>query len=83
MVNYRVNDIVTLKKGHPCGENKWEILRTGVDIKLKCLGCEKQIWLTRPEFEKRVRKIQNDKGKFESIVNFVRDEDDLEEKDNK
>ncbi|MDU3125588.1 MAG: DUF951 domain-containing protein, partial [Finegoldia magna] len=35
-MKYKVNDIVTLKKGHPCGENKWEILRTGADIKLKC-----------------------------------------------
>ncbi|WP_391509087.1 DUF951 family protein, partial [Finegoldia magna] len=32
-MKYKVNDIVTLKKGHPCGENKWEILRTGADIK--------------------------------------------------
>lgn len=57
MLHYRTGDQVTLKKGHPCGENRWEIMRTGVDIKLKCLGCERQIWLTRMEFEKRVRKI--------------------------
>ncbi|WP_409228432.1 DUF951 domain-containing protein [Gudongella sp. SC589] len=57
MLYYKVGDQVTLKKGHPCGENNWEILRTGVDIKLKCNGCERQIWLTRIEFEKRVRKI--------------------------
>ena len=57
MLHYRSGDQVTLKKGHPCGENRWEIMRTGVDIKLKCLGCERQIWLTRMEFEKRVRKI--------------------------
>ena len=55
--NYKVGDIITLKKGHPCGENKWEILRTGVDIKLKCLGCDRQIWLSRIDFEKRVRRI--------------------------
>ena len=35
-MKYKKGDIVTLKKEHPCGENKWEILRTGVDIKLQC-----------------------------------------------
>ena len=43
ILKYEVGDIVTLKKGHPCGENKWEILRTGIDIKLKCVGCDRQI----------------------------------------
>lgn len=67
MLYYKVGDQITLKKGHPCGENKWEVLRTGVDIKLKCLGCDRQIWLTRMEFEKRVRKILVD-DKWISIV---------------
>lgn len=73
MAKYRLHDIVSLKKGHPCGENKWLILRTGVDIKLKCMGCEREIWLARPEFERRLRKIQNEEGKFISVVNFERE----------
>lgn len=77
ILNYEVGDLVTLKKGHPCGENKWELLRTGVDIKLKCQGCERQIWLTRIEFEKRVRKILVDE-KWISIVNYKGKEDDGE-----
>ncbi len=72
ILHYEVGDVVTLKKGHPCGENKWEILRTGLDIKLKCLGCERVIWLTRIEFEKRVRKIEVD-GKFISIIHNKKD----------
>ncbi|MDO4777975.1 MAG: DUF951 domain-containing protein [Tissierellia bacterium] len=75
MSKYIVNDIVRLKKGHPCGSNEWKILRTGVDIKLECLGCNKVVWLSRVDFEKRVRKIKNEKGKFESIVNFERKTD--------
>lgn len=74
MLYYEVGDIVTLKKGHPCGENKWEVLRTGVDIKLKCLGCDRQIWLTRMEFEKRVRKILVGE-KWISIVHHKQDKD--------
>ena len=56
ILKYDVGDIVTLKKGHPCGENKWEILRTGADIKLKCLGCDRQIWVSRIDFEKKGRR---------------------------
>lgn len=66
LIKFNVGDIVSLKKAHPCGENKWEIMRTGVDFKLKCLGCERQIWIPRIEFEKRVRKILKD-GKWESV----------------
>lgn len=69
-MKYKVGDTVTLKKGHPCGENKWEILRTGVDIKLKCLGCEKIVWLSRIDFDKRIRKIKDQNGKFISIVHY-------------
>ncbi len=70
MSKYRVGDRITLKKGHPCGTNDWEIERTGVDIKLKCTGCGKQVWLTRLEFDKRIRKIQTPEGKWISIVHY-------------
>lgn len=75
-MKYQVGDIITLKKGHPCGENKWEILRTGADIKLRCLGCEKVVWLPRIDFDKRIRKIQDINGKFVSIVHFEREDTD-------
>ncbi len=69
ILRYNLGDTVTLKKGHPCGENKWEITRTGVDIKLKCLGCDRQLFMPRIDFEKRVRKIDID-GKFVSIRSY-------------
>lgn len=80
MSKYQVGDHVTLKKGHPCGTNDWIILRTGVDIKLACAGCQRVVWLKRTEFNKRLRKIQNEEGKFVSIVHFEREEekDELE-----
>lgn len=68
-MKYKIGDVITLKKGHPCGENKWEIMRTGAEIKLKCLGCDKQIWLSRVDFNKRIRKIEYN-GKFISIVHY-------------
>lgn len=66
---YDLEDIVTLKKPHPCGENKWKIIRKGIDMKLECLGCNRQVWLSRIDFEKRVRKILVG-DKWISIVNY-------------
>ncbi|UHR02590.1 DUF951 domain-containing protein [Peptoniphilus sp. GNH] len=74
MLLYKLNDVVTLKKPHPCGENLWQITRTGADIKLKCMGCGKMLWLSRIDFEKRVRKIKKD-DKFISIIHNKLDED--------
>lgn len=70
MSKYKVGDIVTLKKGHPCGENCWVIRRTGVDIKLECMGCNKPVWLKRTEFDRRVRKIRLENGKWIAIVHY-------------
>jgi len=58
-IKIEVGDVVELKKQHPCGSKSFEILRTGADFRVKCLGCEKQIWLERPELERRIRKITN------------------------
>ncbi len=57
-MDLQVGDIVDLKKQHPCGSKRFEIMRTGADFRIKCLGCEKQIWLVRSELERRVRKIE-------------------------
>ncbi len=75
ILHYKTGDLITLKKGHPCGENKWEILRTGVDIKLECQGCNRQVWLSRIEFEKRVRRILVD-DKWISIIHHRPEENE-------
>ena len=54
---YKLGDIVEMKKGHPCGENKWEIIRVGADIKIKCVGCGRIIMLQRRKFEKDAKKL--------------------------
>ena len=56
-LNYEVGDIVKLKKTHPCGSSQWEILRVGMDIKLKCLGCGHELMLPRSKVEKSIKKI--------------------------
>lgn len=54
---YTLGDRVILKKGHPCGTNDWEIVRLGADIKLKCTGCGRLIFMPRIEFNKKIKKI--------------------------
>jgi len=48
---------VELKKPHPCGANRWEIIRLGMDIKLRCTQCGRYVTLDRPVCERRVRKV--------------------------
>ena len=38
-MDFSVGDIVQMKKSHPCGSAQWEILRTGIDFRIKCCGC--------------------------------------------
>ena len=57
---YNVGSIVIMKTPHACTENKWCVTRVGVDIKLKCLGCNHIIMLDRLEFERKLRSIVNE-----------------------
>lgn len=54
---YSLGDIVETKKTHPCGGNKWEVVRTGADYKLKCLTCGRLVMLTPDELKKRVKRV--------------------------
>ena len=54
---YEVGDVVTLKKGHPCGSRDWEILRVGADFRLKCIGCGHQIMVPRKMVEKNKKNL--------------------------
>lgn len=59
---YKLNDIVVMKKGHPCGSNEFEIIRLGADIKIKCIKCGHVIMLPRIVFNKKIKKvIKNEK----------------------
>ena len=55
---YALNDIVQMKKDHPCKKSHyWKIIRTGVDIKIKCEGCGAVVMMERPDFERKCKKI--------------------------
>lgn len=54
-----VGDILNMKKSHPCGSNRWEVLRVGADFRLRCLGCGHQIMLKRTMAEKNTKSVEN------------------------
>lgn len=57
--SFSLNDQVIMKKQHACGTNLWTITRTGVDIKIKCNNCGREIMMDRLEFIKKVKKVVN------------------------
>ena len=58
---YNLGTKVVMKKPNACGTNEWVITRVGVDIKLKCINCNREIMMDRLEFEKKLRRIINEK----------------------
>lgn len=57
MIPFNVGDIVRLRKPHPCGSFDWQVMRTGMDFRIKCLGCEHQAWIPRVKLERNLKEI--------------------------
>lgn len=55
---YNVGSLLVLKKGHPCGENLWEVVKLGADIRLKCTKCGRLIIIPRLDLNKKIKKIK-------------------------
>ena len=56
-MKFNLGDIVQMRKPHPCGSLEWEVLRTGMDFRIRCCKCQHQVMLTRQKFEKGVKKV--------------------------
>jgi len=56
---YELQDVVEMKKQHPCGTNAWKIIRLGADTRIKCEGCGHSVMIARREFEKKMKKVLN------------------------
>jgi hypothetical protein len=59
---FQLNDVVEMKKPHPCGTNKWKIIRLGMDFRIKCEGCEHSVLIPRKEFTRKVKKVLSKQG---------------------
>ncbi|WP_301108830.1 DUF951 domain-containing protein [Sporosarcina sp.] len=54
---FNLQDVVEMKKPHPCGNNAWKIIRMGADIRIKCEGCGHSVMIPRNEFAKKMKKV--------------------------
>ena len=57
-MDIQVGDILTMKKEHPCGSNRWLVLRIGADFKMRCLGCGREVMNPRSKVERFIRKVE-------------------------
>ena len=56
-MDVQLQDILTMKKEPPCGSRQWLVLRSGMDFRLRCLGCGHEVMLPRSKAEKNIRQI--------------------------
>ena len=61
-MDVRVGDRLVMKKPHPCGSKEWLVLRTGMDFRLRCLGCGREFMGARSKLEKSIREIHHADG---------------------
>lgn len=52
-----MGDEVRFSKAHPCGGDIWLVVRTGIDIGIKCTKCGRRVMMERAEFERRVKEF--------------------------
>lgn len=57
MIEVQLGDHFQLRKTHPCGSDRWEIVRVGADIGLKCLGCGRVVQMPRSQFNRQAKKL--------------------------
>ena len=60
-----LGDILKLRKRHPCGEDRWKVIRLGADIKIECLGCGRQVMLSRRKLSRNVKSNLSQEDKAE------------------
>ena len=56
-MDLKLHDVVELKKEHPCGSRRWEVLRVGMDIRLRCAGCGHEVLAPRRKVEKSIKRL--------------------------
>ncbi|MCM1271210.1 MAG: DUF951 domain-containing protein [Ruminococcus flavefaciens] len=57
-MDVRPDDILVMKKNHPCGSNEMYVIRSGMDFKLRCVKCSREFMVPRSKIEKSIRKIK-------------------------
>ena len=58
-MDVRLGDTLVMKMAHPCGSKEWKVLRTGMDFRLKCLGCGHEVMGARSKLERNIKEIRH------------------------
>lgn len=62
-MDVRVGDVLEMKKQHPCGCKSFLVLRSGMDFRIRCIGCGREVMVPRAKAEKNIKKIIRDESK--------------------
>ncbi|MDD3692654.1 MAG: DUF951 domain-containing protein [Oscillospiraceae bacterium] len=68
-MDVRVDDVLRMKKPHPCGSHAFKVLRIGMDFRLKCEGCGHEFMASRHKIERRIKKIMREDKDVETEQN--------------
>ena len=56
-MDIKVNDVLEMKKAHPCGNKQFLVLRAGMDFRIRCVKCEREVMVPRVKIEKNIKKV--------------------------
>ena len=60
IIKLSVNDVLEMKKSHPCGAREFTVLRVGSDVRVKCVGCGRDMTMPRDKLEKAIRAVKSE-----------------------
>lgn len=66
-MDVKVGDVVTLKKPHPCGCREFDVLRVGIDFKIRCQKCKREVMVPRVKIEKNIKTIKSEENANEHV----------------
>lgn len=56
-LDLQLNDVVQMRKAHPCGGDTWCVVRLGAEIGIRCMTCQRKVMLPRSTFERRIKRF--------------------------
>lgn len=59
-MDIKVNDVLEMKKPHPCGGKQFLVLRAGMDFRVRCMNCDREVMVPRVKIEKNIKKVLRD-----------------------
>lgn len=59
-MDIHVGDILLMKKPHPCGGNQFSVGRVGMDFRIRCVSCGREVMVARSKVEKNIKKVLRD-----------------------